>query len=207
VGRLTLKSKATNDGKTPLADSSGLLVDVYTRDQLNAFEFENVNKAITKYLIRRPTDKMASFTYSWFLQVHREMLGEVWNWAGQIRHSNKTIGIDKAQIRDALKSLENDYHFWMQSGMNHEELSARLHHRLVWIHPFENGNGRWARLITNIHLKKYNLPLVEWPEKSFSDFSGIREKYLKALRDADNQSLQPLIALHQSLQKQSNPPS
>ncbi|MBI4208502.1 MAG: Fic family protein [Deltaproteobacteria bacterium] len=42
--------------------------------------------------------------------------------------------------------------------MNHEELSARLHHRLVWIHPFENGNGRWARLIMNIHLKKYNLP-------------------------------------------------
>ncbi|MBI4208501.1 MAG: hypothetical protein HY538_02190 [Deltaproteobacteria bacterium] len=72
-----MKSKATNDGKTPLADSSGLLVDVYARDQLNAFEFENVNKAIMKYLTRRPTDKRASFTYSWFLQVHQEMFGEV----------------------------------------------------------------------------------------------------------------------------------
>ncbi|MBI4208541.1 MAG: mobile mystery protein B [Deltaproteobacteria bacterium] len=201
MGRLKQRRFDTNQGKTPLDDTSGLLVEVHSREQLNALEFANVNKAITKYLLRHPTEKMAPFHYSWFLQTHREMFREVWNWAGQIRKSNKTIGIDKSQIPEALKMLEKDYHYWIASKMAMDEITARLHHRLVWIHPFENGNGRWARLITNIHLRKNELPLIQWPEKSLMDTSVVRQKYLKVLREADHQNFRPLMDLHRSLQK------
>jgi Fic-DOC domain mobile mystery protein B len=182
------------DGKTPLVDLSGLLVEVETREQLNALEFQNINQAIQKYLLRRATDRTAPFTYEWFLKVHREMFGKVWSWAGQIRRSNKNIGIDKMQIMEALKALEKDYHHWI-SLISHDELVARLHHRLVWIHPFENGNGRWARLITNIHLKKYGLPLIVWPEERLVGSTDVRKEYLKAIREADHHNFKPLISL------------
>lgn len=186
------------DGKTPLHDTSGLLVDASTREELNAVEFQNVNRAILKYLGRRPSDRQAPFTYEWFFKVHRQMFGKVWQWAGEIRRSDKNIGIDKTKIRDALKSLEKDYHYWISSGLEAAESSARLHHRLVWIHPFENGNGRWARLLTNIHLKKQGLPLIEWPEKALLESSDIRQKYLAALRAADGHDFTALVQFHRA---------
>jgi Fic family protein len=30
------------------------------------------------------------------------------------------------------------------------EQAMRIHHRTVNIHPFENGNGRWSRMLANI---------------------------------------------------------
>ena len=189
----------SDDGKTPLDDISGLLVDTSSREELNAVEFQNVSQATLKYLGRRLTDRQAPFTYEWFLKVHHDMFDQVWKWAGEIRKSDKNVGIDKLKIREALKTLEKDYHYWLSSQMKSDELVARLHHRLVWIHPFENGNGRWARLITNIHLKKIREKLIEWPEKSLIESSNLRQKYLNALRDADDRDFKPLIVFHQSL--------
>ena len=188
------------DGKTPLSDLSGLIVDVHTRDELNAREFVNISKVHAKYLLRRPSEKKAPFTYPWFLKIHREMYEDVWAWAGEIRKSNKNIGVDKSQIRETLKALEKDYHAWIQSKMAPDEVAVRLHHRLVWIHPFENGNGRWARLITNIYLRQNDLPLILWPEKEFLEQGNVRKQYLDALRKADEHNLVPLTALQKTLQ-------
>ena len=41
---------------------------------------------------------------------------------------------------------------------NHVELAAKIHHKLVWIHPFFDGNGRTARLLMNLLLMKYGYP-------------------------------------------------
>lgn len=202
MGRLKFPNNTNRpeEGKTPLTDYGGLLVDARTRDELNALEFCNVGKAHEKYLLRRPSTNKAPFTYEWFLKVHREMYEDVWAWAGKIRKSNKNIGIEKSQIRETLKALEKNYHVWIESKMDPNEVAARLHHHLVWIHPFENGNGRWARLITNIYLKQNNLPLIVWPEKELLEQDNVRKRYLEALRKADEQNLKPLIALQKTLQ-------
>lgn len=199
MGRLKETRAPDVEGKTPLDDVSGLRADVQTREQLNAVEFENINRAITKYLGGRISSRRTAFTYDWFLQVHRDMFGRVWSWAGIIRGSNKSIGIDKIKIREALKTLEMDCQFWITSGMDLEEAAARLHHRLVWIHPFENGNGRWARLITNIYLKNRGLPLIEWPEAQLLIKTDIRKDYLAALHEADQHNFASLIALQKRL--------
>ena len=76
------------------------------------------------------------------------------------------------------------------------EQATRLHYRAVWIHPFSNGNGRWARLLANIWLRRHEASLILWPEESVGQESLIRNDYLKALKDADKGDFGPLLALH-----------
>lgn len=54
--------------------------------------------------------------------------------------------------------------------------------RGVAIHPFLNGNGRWARMLANIWLKRNGHPITEWPEATISFKSVIRDEYLAAIR-------------------------
>ncbi len=76
------------------------------------------------------------------------------------------------------------------------EQAARLHYRAVWIHPFWNGNGRWARLLANIWIGRHKSPLIVWPEVRIGQESPIRNAYLNALKDADEGDFDPLLALH-----------
>jgi Fic family protein len=59
-----------------------------------------------------------------------------------------------------------------------------LHHRLVWIHPFVDGNGRTARMFTTLLLyqRKYDFKYLF----ELSDYyNEHRDEYYEALRSAD----------------------
>lgn len=187
-------------GTTPLEDISGLKIKgLKDRQRLYEYEFKNTLKATVKYLSAKPSRRMAPFSLRWVLGLHREMLGEVWAWAGKLRDSNVNIGVDWHQVEVGLKNLLDDLDAWQKTGMDPVEQSARLHHRAVQIHPFKNGNGRWARLLANIWLKREGCPIIRWPESDISEgVSGIRDTYLRAIRQADNGDYQPLITLHTS---------
>jgi Fic family protein len=73
-------------------------------------------------------------------------------------------------------------------------IAAWIHHALTQIHPFQDGNGRIARLLASLILIKNNLfPLtVQRNEK---------KKYIDALESADNGTSQPLIDFFAATQK------
>ena len=54
------------------------------------------------------------------------------------------------------------------------EQAVVLHHLAVQIHPFPNGNGRWARMVANIWLKLHGGEATEWPETVIGTASTIR---------------------------------
>ena len=110
--------------------------------------------------------------------------------------TNKNIGVDWHQIDTELKKLIGDLQYWQENKTDVMEISARLHHRIVKIHPFENGNGRWARFAVNLFLQNQDLRTVNWPEKELFINSVFREKYIDALKQADLQKYEELIALH-----------
>jgi len=194
---LGLDKKINQDlppGATPLTvdELEGLLPKyITTRKELNDAEFKNISEASRTHVLSR---KKFQWTVSNLYKMHREMLGKVWAWAGKKRITNKNIGVDKTQIDEELRKLIDDLEFWLKDEMETLEISARLHHRLVHIHPFNNGNGRWARFITNLFLKERLNSYIDFPEDELLLTTTIRKTYIQTLRQADNLNYEPLIA-------------
>jgi Fic-DOC domain mobile mystery protein B len=122
------------------------------------------------------------------------MFGRVWRWAGSYRHSNKNIGVDAYRIPTELRQLIDDCRYWIaHETYPPDEIAARFHHKLVWIHPYPNGNGRHARLATDLLLVSMNRPRFSWGSVSLIDPGETRQRYVEALRAADNHYIGPLL--------------
>ena len=197
-------------GETPI-DPSGLRPAmkkvVGNRTQLNRYEAENIRAAVVKYLASTPSHRLAPFMLEWTLKVHKEMLAKVWLWAGRIRTIELNLGSPAWRIQTDLHDLLEDLHCWEGSDMPLVEQAATLHYRAVHIHPFENGNGRWARLLANIWLKQHDGDIVVWPEGGITaGTSPIRGQYIEALQAADRSDLSRLIELHTRWAMREDPP-
>lgn len=73
-----------------------------------------------------------------------------------------------------------------QRKLHSVELAALLHHKLVYIHPFEDGNGRSARLVMNLKLMQAGFPLV-------IILKNDRKKYYETLAKADKGNYPPFV--------------
>ncbi|MBN2579163.1 MAG: mobile mystery protein B [Pirellulales bacterium] len=187
-------------GETPIDPSYLKDQSITTRRDLCRAEALNIRKAYVKYLAAPPTKRLAPFDYAWLLRLHQEMFGEVWLWAGQLRQADLNLGVAWHLISEQVLALTQDLSCWAKSDMSFLEQAARLHYRAVWIHPFMNGNGRWARLLANIWLGIHKTPLVFWPDENIGQSSPIRNEYIKALQEADEGEYKKLLALHKQFQ-------
>lgn len=176
-------------GQTPIDEDEkdGLLIPtVTTRGELDEFEQKNIEDAV-QWSLGRNFKPTTIFTENFVKQLHQEMFGGVWAWAGHFRKTNKNIGIDKWQIPVTLKTLLDDGMFWVQSNtFPPEEIAIRFKHRLVSIHCFPNGNGRHSRLVADIIISKiFKQSEFTWGAATLNKESKERNQYLEALRAAD----------------------
>lgn len=175
------------DGQTPLnPDEIGGLIPQHlqTRDQLNEWEHMNISKAYQWALAGNKKKKILDLNT--LLLLHKKMFAETWTWAGEMRCSMKTIGVPPNQIMNKLIYLIADARGWIaHQSFEIDEIALRFHHKLVEIHVFPNGNGRHARLATEMLLKENNAELFSWGFYSKSSPHTVRQNYLTALRNAD----------------------
>lgn len=83
-------------------------------------------------------------------------------------------------------------------NLNDIELATIFHHKLVWIHPFFDGNGRTVRLSMNLLLMRCGFPPA-------IILKNDRKKYYEALNQANNGNYQKLTLLMcQSLERTLN---
>ena len=126
--------------------------------------------------------------------LHKQMYGNVWRWAGRYRSTGKNIGIDVNRIPMELRQLLDDCRFWtMNSTYEPEEIATRFHHRLVAIHCYPNGNGRHARFAADLLLISMGLERFSWGGKNLVDVGETRKRYIAALQAADRQDIGPLL--------------
>ena len=187
-------------GETPIDPSYLRDRSITNRAELCKAEGISISKAHVKYLTSTPTKRRAPFDYKWLLNLHKEMYSKVWKWAGQLRQVDLNIGISWPLISEQIFALTQDLPAWIESDMSVLEQAVRFHHRAVIIHPFHNGNGRWARLAANIWLKLHETSIIIWPEGVIGQESPIRKEYIQALKTADEGNYDPLIALHNQFQ-------
>ena len=127
------------------------------------------------------------------------MFGDTWRWAGSFRSSEKNIGIDPAKIQPALRDLCEDVAVQLrEKSYPLDEIAARFSHRLVWIHPFANGNGRLSRTIADVLLVQHNARQFTWGAGNLAIDSDVRINYIRALQAADARDYGPLLAFVRS---------
>jgi Fic-DOC domain mobile mystery protein B len=187
------------DGQTPLDEDEkeGLIIpSITTRQELDEVEQRNIEKAIRWTIERRRKFSTGEvLTETFICGLHKKMLGEVWQWAGSFRNSNKNIGVDKFQIGVQLRILIDDCKYWIVNQIySPEEIAIRFKHRIVSIHCFANGNGRHSRLIADVIIEKiFGKEVFTWGSYNLVEKSEFRSLYLNALRQADKGNYGPLI--------------
>ena len=150
-----MSDKTKTLGATPGDDTSGLIQTHLTdRRARNAAELDAISRAYDKHIYRARRKRAGTewLTDQFIRSVHYDMFGEIWDWAGKYRTDRLNIGVEYHLIPEQIKMLCGDFSYWNsdKGSMPPLEIAARLQNRLTRIHPFTNGNGRHARLVTDI---------------------------------------------------------
>ena len=173
-------------GATPIEDEDldGLIPDfVATRADLNQVEFENIAKALV-WAQRQARSLGAEriLDFGFMLTLHRRMFGDVWTWAGTLRRRVTNIGVQPSLITAQSRLLLDDATFWHTQGVfGPDELAARIHCRLVSIHPFRNGNGRCTRLMADLYPTSIGAEPFPWGSANLDVDGSGRATYIAAL--------------------------
>lgn len=187
-----------DDSSTPLSaeEREGLIPSYITlRGELNEAEQANILEADTWAFSRKRDVLDQRFLNT----LHQRMYGNVWRWAGAYRKTQKNIGIEYYRIPTELRALLDDCRYWLEHDTYpRDDIAARFHHRLVSIHCYPNGNGRHARLATDLLLRSLERDRFSWGSANLIDSGATRATYVAALRAADNHDYGPLFAFVRS---------
>ena len=189
------------DDATPLEseERDGLLQTWIThRRDLNEAEEANILEGAAWARSRRQRNRDL-LTEDFIRQLHARMFGDVWDWAGAYRTTERNIGVAPHRIANDTIMLLDDVRYWVDHATYPtDEIAVRFHHRLVAIHPFPNGNGRHARLIADLLVEHLGGEPFTWGGGTLHDIGALRAAYVGALRHADNHDIEPLLAFARS---------
>jgi len=176
------------DGQTPLEEEMRFdlkLKHIQDMTELYEHEFENIAMGIAW----TDSTEKDHLDYSVWLELHKKMYDDVWKFAGQIKkkeHANPDFHMPY-DVRPALLQLEKDLKFWLENKTYPDkELLAIFHEKLLTIHPFRDGNGRWSRVLTTFVARKENMEVPNWGV-TIKDDKERRDIYIEAIKKARHQ--------------------
>jgi Fic-DOC domain mobile mystery protein B len=188
----------TDDHATPLtpAERDELIpTHITLRSELNELEQQNIATADTWAFSR----KHYIFRERFLKTLHRRMFNRVWRWAGKFRTTERNLGVKPHLIETELRKVIDDARYWVENkSYPPDELAVRFHHRLVSVHPFPNGNGRWSRLVADMLIVRIGGSRFSWGGADLKTAGKARDGYIAALHAADKHDLGPLIAFARS---------
>jgi Fic-DOC domain mobile mystery protein B len=188
-------------GATPLRheELAGLKLPATTPAELNELEAANIIRGFRWALTARKTKLPRMLSDEYVRLLHKRMFGDVWKWAGTYRLHDTNIGVVHQEVRVALRQLYDDAIHWIDHDTYAPvELAIRLHHRLIAVHPFPNGNGRHGRAFADLLLlRHFKLARLSWGrgKGALSASDPRRQDYIPAMVTATNgHDYGPLLA-------------
>ena len=188
-------------GATPLDpdEAAGLIpIHITTQGDLNAWEQLNIAQG-DRWAARQ--NKRELLDEGFVRDLHRQMFNMTWQWAGTFRSSNKNIGVDWTQVSVKLRELLDNTRYQIDREVfDADEIAVRFHHQLVWVHAFPNGNGRHARVMSDLLAMRLGRQRLSWGSDSSTVHSAnqLREQYIAGLRAADQGQVEDLLAFARS---------
>jgi len=174
------------------------LLGIIDPDEMDRMEARALVKATDRLI--REYDQEHQFTAADICYLHKTWLGEIYEWAGRYRKINITKDdftfAMAAQIHKLMEQFERNQltRYTPCAFKNRKEVVkalAEVHTELLLIHPFREGNGRVARLLSLLMALQAELPIL--------DFSLIGEhkqqEYIKAVHAGIDRNYQPMEAL------------
>ncbi|XP_065833784.1 protein adenylyltransferase Fic-like isoform X2 [Oscarella lobularis] len=125
------------------------------------------------------------------LLLHLYVFGRVQpNQAGHFRAGQVFVGNFKPPPPDAVPGYMRQFSEWLESSearaLHPIARAAMEHYKLVWIHPFVDGNGRTARLLMNLRLMQNGYPPVIVKVEE-------RHEYYEHLQTANDGDVRPFV--------------
>ncbi len=188
-------------------------IDGDLADAIQSMKISNQLEAIDYMFEQQDTEDMSPMQYLRLLceVAERATGGEIDNFrttyatvnGSNVERSNPNM------IRNDLYYLVDDYKYWIENCQSIDELyeiEARFHIRLLHIHPFEDGNGRTARIILVYNLCNHNLApciITKEMKKEYCDYiENGDEKGLAALiKKLSEKELEAMVALYNELDR------
>jgi Fic-DOC domain mobile mystery protein B len=188
------------EGALTPRERSRLLPSLSSRAQLIEIERLNVHAARVWAMRGAVLQRSDLLTEAFSRELHRRMFNAVWRGAGRYRTTERNPGWEPGRIAEGVRMFFDDAEGWIRfSTYPIQEVAVRLHHRLVSIHPWSNGNGRHARLIADIAVASHGEPPLTWGSGLEAAKSGTgRARYVEAVRAADGGAMEALIAFARS---------
>ncbi len=167
----------TEENATPLTEEEklALIPSLSTRAELNKVERSTILEARI-----------------WFKGV--------WTWAGHYRKTERNLGWEVHRLTEGIYHAFADARTWLKYDTYPlHETAVRLHHQLVRVHPWPNGNGRHARLMADILVQSRGGDELTWGAGSdIVTLGEVRARYIAALKKADDEDFAPLLAFARS---------
>lgn len=197
--------------------SSPMVKRVESKEELQQREAVGVIRA--SRFVRRYAQSHRPITADAICEIQKHIFRRAWpEIAGVYRTENMKIRESKHRpphhswvpglmrafdktLREEVKRLEGDEGKILHIRPNDREgqeaidrvlrLAAWVHHRITFIHPFGEGNGRTARLAANLILQRYGLTGI-----SVRIEKENKNRYRRALAQIDQeQDFEPLLDL------------
>jgi Fic family protein len=168
--KLVLEQGITIGGK-PLKDH------IEARNDAEAFDF-----------MLKLVNKKESFSQENIRQIHDIVTMGLLKDSGKYRTGNVRIAgspISPPSYQKIIPLMDDYINTVRHLSLHPLKKAAIIHHQLVWIHPFFDGNGRVARLVTNLFFMKKGYPPIVLKQEQ-------RKLYYQVLHQADRGNIAPL---------------
>jgi Fic-DOC domain mobile mystery protein B len=171
---------------------------ITTRADLNEAEEENILKGASWARRRRGGSGML-LDENFSRNLHKQMFGDVWKWAGTYRRNELNIGIAYHLVAAEMPVMFDNTRFWVENKtFQSDEIAVRLHHRLTQIHGFPNGNGRHARMMADLLIEKLGGKAFTWGSGTLHETGALRDAYIAAIKAADSHDFELLMGFVRS---------